>query len=401
MQLLKIVGFQLFKSPSPTVTKDEILSILAEAKAQTVYSTVFPFLRDWLPQISPELFRQKNEMFLGKVMKNTANLMEHQELHALMTENHIPYSAIKGLASAYYYPEASLRDMGDVDFLVNECDLERAKQALTKIGFHVDHGDNSSVHIAFFRNPASIWEQHKMINGIPNTETGIVIQKELDNTIKTSEIVTLDGATCRIPDRFHHGLIMLVHMIAHMTSEGIGLRHLCDWSVFANQIDDISFQNMFEEKLKRCGLWRFAQIITLVSQHYLGTKPKKWAQNDRIDHAQLEAVMSDILNGGNFGIKDMNRYREIKYISNRGLRTVDQKHIFFQAISTLNQTVYSKYKWIERCKLLLPIGWAAEIGKYMALLITGQRQNTNTSAMLREAAKRKEIYSRMRLFESE
>ena len=41
--------------------------------------------------------------------------------------------------------------------------------------------------------------------------------------------------------------------------------------------------------------------MTLVSQEYLGISEKKWAQNNSIDKKQLENVITDILNGGNFG----------------------------------------------------------------------------------------------------
>ena len=46
----------------------------------------------------------------------TQNYAEHGELHEWMTANDVPYVAIKGLASARYYPEPNLRLMDDVDF---------------------------------------------------------------------------------------------------------------------------------------------------------------------------------------------------------------------------------------------------------------------------------------------
>lgn len=97
----------------------------------------------------------------------------------------------------------------------------------------------------------------------------------------------------------------------------------------------------------------------------------------------------------------MNRYREIKYISNRGVNTVDDKSIVSQGLSTLNRKVYNDYGWIDRHRFFLPIGWVAEGGKYIGLLITGKRKNKGASVMLREAAKRKDIYSQMQLFETE
>lgn len=396
--LLKTVGYQLFGGERPRISAD-IFAVLEEAKAQTVFTGVFPFFRAELQQSGQGGFVAAQEIFFGNVIKNTNNFMEHDELNKLMTNNDIPYCTLKGLASAYYYPDPSLREMGDVDYLVQETDFEKAKQVALNAGFAIDHGDEpDSIHIAFKREPMSIWEQHRTINGIPNGEVGENIQLEIDRTIKTSEQITLDGVICRIPDAFHHGLIMLLHVASHMTSEGIGLRHLCDWAVFANRLGNDGFDELFEEKLTRFGLWKFAQILTLVSEKYLGIAHMEWAQNPEVTDEHLEAVMEDIMNGGNFGKKDLNRYREIKYISNRGERTVDNKNVVDQVFGTLNQKTCSDYPWIKKHKVFLPIGWAAEGGRYLALLITGKRKSKGTSAMLREAAKRKEIYSKMELF---
>lgn len=400
--LLGIVGYQLFGGERVQVDSESIAAVLKEATAQTVFTTVFPYVKETLKQTDIRAFIRANEHFLGNVMQNTNNFMEHSELHELLSKHRIAYTTLKGLASAYYYPEASLRDMGDVDFLVDEQDFETVRELVMTAGFQVDHGDDAdSIHIAYHRHPCSIWEQHRSVNGIPAGLAGERIRAEIDKTIETAERVTLDGAVCMIPDAMHHGLIMLLHMISHMTSEGIGLRHLCDWAVFAQAIDNDAFVAMFEEKLKKFGLWKFAQMMTLVSEKYLGISHKAWSENSETDAQQLEEIMTDILDGGNFGKKDANRYREIKYISNRGERTVDNKNLFFQAVSTLNQKVYGDYPWIDSNKFLLPVGWAAEGGRYIGLLISGQRKNKGTSAMLKEAAKRKDIYSKMELFQTE
>ena len=95
----------------------------------------------------------------------------------------------------------------------------------------------------------------------------------------------------------------------------------------------------------------------------------------------------------------MNRYREIKYISNRNERTVDDKGVVAQAVNTLNKKVYNDHAFIDRHKVFLPVGWIAEGGKYIGLLVSGKRKTQGTSAMLKEASKRKDIYSKMKLFE--
>lgn len=294
--LLSIIGYQLFGGERPKLISKSIVAVLKEAEAQTVFSLAFAYLQKELTVISTGDFDELNEEFFRNVILNTNNFQEHNELHELMESKKIPYVTIKGLASAYYYPDPSLRDMGDVDFLVYENDFEVAKRAVMSAGFKLDHGENEdSIHIAFKREPMSIWEQHRCVNGIPEGVVGEQIREELDKTIKTSELVELDGAVCRIPDKFRHGLIMLLHMISHMTSEGIGLRHLCDWAVFVNSISNDEFIDLFSEKLNRFGLWKFAQIMTATSEKYLGIKHKEWIESAKLDDDLLEAVITDIL----------------------------------------------------------------------------------------------------------
>ena len=197
---------------------------------------------------------------------------------------------------------------------------------------------------------------------------------------------------------------MLLHKASHLTSEGVGLRHLCDWVVFSSALSDAEFREIFEKKLKRFGLWRFAQALTLLGIRYLGAPNRVWTleavECHKLDDVTLEGLMNDILSGGNFGTKDMNRYREIKYISDRGERTVSSDGIIKQGFKTLNKKVSEDYKTIGKHRFLLPIGYIAEGGKYIGLLITGRRKSSGTKQMLKEAAQRKKVYSSLQLFEN-
>ena len=110
--------------------------------------------------------------------------------------------------------------------------------------------------------------------------------------------------------------------------------------------------------------------------------------------------MNDILSGGNFGTKDMNRYREIKYISDRRERTVSSVGNARQVIRTMNEKVRIVHKFIGKHKVLYPIGYIAEGGKNFGLLVSGKRKSSGTKRMLKEAAVRKKIYSSLKLFQN-
>lgn len=402
--LLQVISEALFNKKAPDIAADQLMPLVNESKAQAVYPLAFSVLDSQLQdKLSPEQYADCSEEFFRYAIAGTQNYSEHGELHELMTVNEIPYVAMKGLASAMYYPEPNLRSMGDVDFLVAKENVSKAGRLLESIGFVVDHGEeDDGIHIAYTRPPMSIWELHRSVNGIPNNEIGELIRAEMDKAIPTAEVAEVDGSTCRLPSKFHHGLIMLLHTASHLTSEGVGLRHLCDWVVFASALSDAEFRDIFEKKLKRFGLWRFAQALTLLGIRYLGAPNRVWTleavESHKLDDAMLEGLMNDILSGGNFGTKDMNRYREIKYISDRSEGTVGKSGILRQGFKTMNAKVRRDYKILGKYKALLLVGYLAEGGKYLCLLLTGKRKSTNTKQMLKEAAERKRIYSYLNLF---
>ena len=403
--LLQVISAALFGKKAPTVADNQILPLIDESKAQAVFPLLLSALDSQMQEkLTPEQYAEQNEEFFRYSIAGTQNFAEHSELHELMTANDIPYVVMKGFASAMYYPEPSLRSMGDVDFLVRPEDLERAGKATESAGFIVDHGEEEeSKHIAYHRDPMSIWELHRSVNGIPGGEVGELIKAEMDKVIATAELVDQDDVICMVPNNLHHGLIMLLHTASHLTSEGVGLRHLCDWVIFASSLSDADFRAVFEKKLKSFGLWRFAQVLTLLGINYLGAPKRVWVmeavESHKVDDDTLEGLMNDILGGGNFGIKDMNRYREIKYISDRGEHTVSSGGILRQGMRTMNQKVRADYKTIGKHKILYPIGYIAEGGKYLGLLITGKRKSSGTKQMLKEAAERKRIYNSLQLFE--
>ena len=402
--LLQVISAALFGKKAPDVASDQLMPLVDESKAQAVFPLVFSVLDSQLQEkLSPEQYTDCNEEFFRYAIAGTQNFAEHGELHELMTANKLLYVAMKGLASAMYYPEPNLRSMGDVDFLVAKENVSQAGKLLESIGFAVDHGEeDDGIHISYKRPPMSIWELHHSVNGIPNNDVGELIKAEMDKAISTAETVEVDGSTCRLPDKLHHGLIMLLHTASHLTSEGVGLRHLCDWVVFASALSDAEFREIFEKKLKRFGLWRFAQVLTLLGINYLGAPKRVWAleavESHKVDDTTLEGLMNDILSGGNFGFKDMNRYREIKYISDRSERTVGKSGILRQGFKTMKDKVRRDYKTLGKHKALLPVGYLAEGGKYIGLLLTGKRKSSSTKQMLKEAAERKKIYSSLNMF---
>ena len=306
--LLTLVGKSLFGGEC-ALSEEEQLAALEESKKQAVYCLAAQSV-----SLKGEAFDRVRNMSLASIRKNVEILLQHQYLHELMTKADIPYVILKGAASAYYYPQPQQRMMGDVDFLVAAEDVERAAELLKEKGFIP--GDESHCHHIAFSKGHAHFELHFDPPGIPPGEVGEIIRGYLHDIISTAKTVQNGVAVFQNPEPFYHGLVMLLHMKNHLLVEGIGLRHLCDWAVFVDRYSDSEFRAMYEEKLKRVGLWTFAVAISQAA-HLAISLPYRDFMGQDTDLAY--GLLMDILSGGNFGRKKKGRAAEAIFIASRSV----------------------------------------------------------------------------------
>lgn len=325
---------------------------------------------------------------------------QHQQVHELMEQAGIPYVILKGCASAAYYPAPLERTMGDVDFLVRPRDLERAGKVLEAEGF-VPWKEEHICHIVYRKERAHL-EMHFEPAGVPHGRPGELVREYLKDIMEKGREIELEGGKIRIPSPFHHGLVLLLHTSHHLVGEGIGLRHLCDWAVFAASLSDREFRALFEEKLKAIGMWRFARLLTRVCIRYLGMPERSWTgKAGEEDRELVQALIRDVFAGGNFGRKGESRRHEVYLISSRGRDGVGHISLGRQFIRSLNEAVYTKLPLSRRLPLLLPAGWAFYGGRYLIRMLRGKRPVIHPRRLVEGAAARRSVYARLGLFETE
>ena len=372
------------------LSEEEQLAALEESRKQAVFC-----LAAQSASLTGEACDRIKKQSLSAIRRNMDILLQHQYLHELMTKAGIPYVVLKGAASAYYYPLPHQRMMGDVDFLVAEDDVERAMELLIGEGF-TRCSIEEPCHIIL--NKGNLYfELHFALGGVPNGEAGRLVREYLEDIIPTAKTVRSGPVTFRNPEPFYHGLIMLLHMRHHLLAEGIGLRHLCDWAVFVDRFSDSEFRALYEEKLKRVGLWHFAEVISLSAHLAIGLPYREFMGNDR---ELALGLLADILSGGNFGRKKEGRPEEglfISHYSEDGVPRSRVVRLFFAA----NRIVYNHWPIARRVKLLLPFGWLYWGGLRLVREIAGTREPMQFAKAYRDSQPRTELYRRLQLFETE
>ena len=389
--ILKLLAKALFNKQIKLPENIEWNGICKESISQSV----LPLIYAVLVEVMPLEEKAKWQRLIYRMLANNVQvLFEHKQVHEIFTREKIPYVIIKGACSAKYYSEPKLRMMGDVDFVVKEKDLTRAGDVLKKEGFIWTEDKEHPAHHVYFKD-RSTWEMHWTMSGIPTGENGKNARKFFDEIIETS---VYDSNGYNIPDEFHHGLVMLIHTARHLVNTGIGVRHLCDWAVFAEKFDDNEFKDIFEEKLKVCGLWRFAQLLTQISIKYLGMSEKAWAMED-VDEEYLISLMSDIFSGGNFGRKDLERINQAKLFTNQRSGTVSEEGFIRQGVTAMNERALRAMPIVKRIPVLVPFSWLYVGIRHLRRIRRGLRPSIHIDKMLEGASERRSIYKEFHLFE--
>ena len=368
--------------------------VLEEAKAQAVTQLAYAALDKTM--LLPHQEEKWEKSAAATLSKNIRVIHNHELLHEWMTEAGIPYVILKGCAAAAYYPIPSYRVMGDVDFLVPEDKLSDAGKMLESKG--LKPWDEEHIAHVVYRKPGMHLEMHFHVAGLPEGLAGKRMKEYFRDVFDQASPGLVGSEEAMLPSPFHHGLVLLLHTCHHMTGEGIGLRHLCDWAVFANAFSDLEFRELFEEKLKAVGLWKFAQVLTAVSEKYLGADEKAWAE---CEENLAEAIMEDILSSGNFGRKDYSRYDQTMLISNRGKKGIGKTSMAKQLIESTNTLVVHHWPRAGNSRILLTAGWLYFGARRLGRELLGRRRRTDLGQVIDGAAKRRNLYSQLHLYEEE
>lgn len=383
--LLELLANSLFDAElNIDLGEVSLKELFKEARSQTVSAVAFDALPNDSRDKDPETFKKWQAMAFAIVQNNIHQMYSNAKLESLFKKTGIPICTIKGFASDYYYSKKHLRQMGDIDFIVPIHKVGDSKVILEDNGFYCsDEQEDHDFHIRFTKK-GEIYEMHKGITSF--VDKNGYIEKYISDIFANTEVVSIEGFKLTVPDKFAHGLIMLLHMQRHMIDGGgVGLRHLCDWAAFVDTIENDEWISIFEQKLKGIKLWRFAQALSKTSAVFLKIQEKEWFSE--IDENLARELLEDMIIGGNFGAKDYERYREVAFLA----QNEADKNIFRRYFTNYVKKVgfwkpfYKKHKW------LLPVGMVAYFFRTSFLLIVGKKQ-MDFSKMRANTTKRNDLY---------
>ncbi len=198
---------------------------------------------------------------------------------------------LKGIAAGECYPVPFHRPCGDLDcFLMG--DYEKGNVIAESMGAKVVRDHYKHSHILY---KALEVENHQFCTGVRGSRKAKDFERLLQGLLKDEGTSYIGETRLECPPPMFNALFLTHHSQRHYLSEGIALRHLCDWAMFVKVHGGDVDWGRFRAVAKEYGLVAFADSMTRISERYLGVPvPAGYeaAADDELDMILLNDIMA-------------------------------------------------------------------------------------------------------------
>ena len=232
------------------------------------------------------------------------------KLYSMLKEDGLRCCILKGQGNALMYGNPYSRNPGDVDVWVNA-----SREVIMEYGrrnFDLED-DIRYQHLETTMDGVPV-ELHFMPCVMNNPIYNARLQKwfRRNADLQCSNVVELpDGAgEIAVPTTAFNVVYQLCHLYHHFFDEGIGMRQMVDYYYVLVKREERRVKNCtategksnvtsLQRELKYLGLWKFAGAVMYVLHVVLGLSEERMIRS--MDVKRGELLLSEILNGGNFG----------------------------------------------------------------------------------------------------
>lgn len=395
--LLKVLSGALWNRISDqSFSESEWTDILDLAEDQGVLFLILqgcPYVRR---QMSSSEWLKWRSKLVSTMINNDSLMALQSKLLSLLAETGIPCAVLKGSSIAACYYDPVVRALGDIDLLVPPQYVDQAAALLLAQGFSApEESFSHPYHIDFYKNNAVV-ELHFAASSYPDSAAGMEAKGIMESCWQDIRDKQVSGYSFPCFSDVHQAFSLLLHMQRHMTTGCIGLRQLCDWTVFLKSVPQENFRERILPKLQNCGLAEFAAVLTMTAVWYLGLEPEYATWCQRVRESSIRAMIHEILREGSIHHKNNTEDSSSFFVEASG--TESALKVFIRKINDLARR---KFPVTQKLPFLLPLFWIYIPIRYWVRSLEGKRRRKSLLRTIKMTKQRKQLYKELRLFQVE
>lgn len=255
------------------------------------------------------LTKQQYFMWVGMATRIQHQWELHETLIARLADFYqrhgIDMMLLKGYGLSLNYPEAKLRNPGDLDVFLSQVEMDlsyrqdfpawkKADDAVKK-ELHVEVRNDSEHHTTFVLDDIMVENHYDFVNTRIRKSSQRLekIFKELAKD--KSNMICVKGVKVYLPSDKLNSVFLLRHCAGHFASEGITLRNVLDWGLFVTNAKRLDWYWTYQ-LAKEYNMHKFMACMNAICVEELGLNKAKFYLPD-VDCKLKECVLNEIMNG--------------------------------------------------------------------------------------------------------
>ena len=240
-----------------------------------------------------------------------------------MREAGITVLLVKGQGVAQCYERPLWRSCGDVDFLLDEDNFDKALEYLTPLAQHVDREESYSRHIGMTIDPWIVELHGSLRCGLSPKMDKVIDELQAESCGKGNVRIWKDGETdVLLPGVNNDILFIFTHFLKHFYKGGIGLRQICDWCRLLWTYRDSIDVALLEQRLRKMGLMSEWRVFGSFAVEYLGMPEEAMPLLNAHDSLRKkeERICAFVMEVGNFGHnRDTSYYSKYPFLVRKAI----------------------------------------------------------------------------------
>lgn len=277
---------------------------------------------------------------MKSLMRTMAQVTELKGLEKSFEESGVKNQFMKGARMKFLYPAPEMREMSDLDVLIDGDCMKKAAQLLEEKGYSLSQAIKH--HDIYVKKPFMVVEAHRAL-----------YDKTVDNG-QYKYFSNFSRAVLREGMKYTYDfntedfyIYMMAHMAKHFYARGCGIRNLVDIYVYREKYKAVMDNRYVKEELKKCGILEYTKHMEKLADIWLGGEKSSPFYDDLFQYMMDSGIYGKDENG------IWNKFSEEKMKDKDATPSQLKRWYYFPPLSYMAEY----YPWLETCPFLLPVAW--------------------------------------------
>ena len=263
------------------------------------------------------------------------------------TKKQIGILPLKGYLFKEIYPKTILREMGDIDFLIEPGKIDEMISVMKELSFDEDEVGLDASHDVFKKDPYVKVENHRRL--LPPTEENHWYTDDIWERLESDE----DNPYLKKMTWTDFYLYHLLHFEKHYSMGGAGLRHIVDHYYATTVLKDEIDWDFVKDILPKMNYVEFEKMAT-------GLALAIFEDGEMTD--ELNKAKEFIIKSGAYGtLEEYQKFEFENYQKEHGIKT--KKGYFFRRMFMERERMEFIYPSLKKHGWLLPFFWIHRLFK--------------------------------------